>query len=130
MLALGGVDQWVNEVCNHGVRISPSTGPPATETIERGQLIIEPWFDDPMTRSERRIANDTDPVHAKRSNSAIQTSLLYCVEAIRAFLHMQRDSAVTIAAAAENLKERTIEKPRVFSAQCLPASVDLSERNG
>ena len=102
----------------------------ATETIERGQLIIEPWFDDPMTRSERRIANDTDPVHAKRSNSAIQTSLLYCVEAIRAFLHMQRDSAVTIAAAAENLKERTIEKPRVFSAQCLPASVDLRERNG
>jgi hypothetical protein len=81
-------------------------------------------------RSERRIANDTDPLHAKRSNSAIETSLLHCVEAIRALLHMQRDSAVTIAAAAEDLKERTIEKPRVFSAQCLPASVDLSERNG
>ncbi len=43
---------------------------------------------------------------------------------------MQRDSAVTIAAAAEDLKERTIEKPWVFSAQCLPASVDLSERDG
>ena len=45
---LRGVDQWVNEVCNHGVRISPSTGPPITETIERGQLVIEPWLDDPM----------------------------------------------------------------------------------
>ena len=44
----GGVDQWVDEVCNHGVRISPSTGPPATETIECGQLVIEPWLDDPM----------------------------------------------------------------------------------
>ena len=44
----GGVDQWVNEIRNHGVRISPSTGPPATETIECGQLVIEPWLDDPM----------------------------------------------------------------------------------
>ena len=50
----GGVDQWVNEVCNHGVRISPSTGPPVEESvagagiIERGQLVIEPWLDDPM----------------------------------------------------------------------------------
>ena len=26
------VGAWVNEVYNHGVRISPSTGPPATET--------------------------------------------------------------------------------------------------
>ncbi len=24
------VGMWVNEVCNHGVRIAPSTGPPAT----------------------------------------------------------------------------------------------------
>ena len=39
---------WVSEVCKHGVRIAPSTGPPATETIERGQLVIEPWLDDPM----------------------------------------------------------------------------------
>ena len=44
----GGIDRWVNEICNHGVRIAPSTGPPATETIERGQLVIEPWLDDPM----------------------------------------------------------------------------------
>jgi len=29
----GGVDQWVNEVCNHGVRISPSTGPPVEESV-------------------------------------------------------------------------------------------------
>ncbi len=43
-----GVDQWVNEVCKHGVRIAPSTGPPATETIECGQLVIEPWLNDPM----------------------------------------------------------------------------------
>ena len=42
------VSMWVNKVCNHGVRILPSTGPPATETIERGQCIIEPWLDDPM----------------------------------------------------------------------------------
>ena len=28
----GGVDQWVSEICNHGVRIAPSTSPPATET--------------------------------------------------------------------------------------------------
>ena len=42
------VGLWVDEVCNHGVRISPSTGPPATETIECGQLVIEPWLDDPM----------------------------------------------------------------------------------
>ena len=45
---------WVNEVCNHGVRISPSTGPPVEELVavagifERGQLVIEPWLDDPM----------------------------------------------------------------------------------
>jgi hypothetical protein len=42
----------VNEVCNHGVRIAPSTGPPVGESvagiIERGQLVIEPWLDDPM----------------------------------------------------------------------------------
>jgi len=42
---------WVNELCNlcnHGRRIAPSTGPPATGIIERGQLVIEPWLDDPM----------------------------------------------------------------------------------
>ena len=47
---------WVSEVCKHGVRIAPSTGPPAGESvgvamagiIERGQLVIEPWLDDPM----------------------------------------------------------------------------------
>jgi len=43
---------WVNEIRNHGVRISPSTGPPAGESVavsgifERGQLVIE--LDDPM----------------------------------------------------------------------------------
>ena len=42
------VGMWVNEIRNHGVRIAPSTGPPATETIERGQLVIEPLLDDPM----------------------------------------------------------------------------------
>jgi len=29
-------------------RIAQSTGPLATETIERGQLVIEPLLDDPM----------------------------------------------------------------------------------
>jgi hypothetical protein len=40
----------VNEVCNHGVRIAPSTGPPVAVSgiFERGQHIIEPWLDDPM----------------------------------------------------------------------------------
>ena len=44
----GGVDQWVDEVCNHGVRIAPSTGPPVEKSVavsgnfERGQLVIEP----------------------------------------------------------------------------------------
>ncbi len=48
------VGMWVSEVCKHGVRISPRTGPPAGESvaragiIERGQLVIEPWLDDPM----------------------------------------------------------------------------------
>ena len=50
------VGMWVSEVCKHGVRIAPSTGPPAGESvgvamagiIERGQLVIEPWLDDPM----------------------------------------------------------------------------------
>ena len=50
----GGVDQWVNEIRNHGVRIAPSTGPPVGESvaaariIDRGQLVIEPWLDDQM----------------------------------------------------------------------------------
>ena len=50
----GGVDQRVDEVCNHGVRIAPSTGPPVGESvaaarnIDRGHLVIEPWLDDPM----------------------------------------------------------------------------------
>jgi len=49
-----GVAQWVNEFCNHGVRISPSTGPPVEESvavagiIDRGQLVIELCLDDPM----------------------------------------------------------------------------------
>ena len=44
----GGGDQWVNEVCKHGVRISPSTGPLVEESVavagifDRGQLVIEP----------------------------------------------------------------------------------------
>ena len=37
----GGVDQWVNEIRNHGVRISPSTGPPTMG-------VIEPLLEDPM----------------------------------------------------------------------------------
>jgi len=50
----GGIDQWVNKICNHGVRIAPSTGPPVEESVavsgifDRGQLVIEPWLDDPM----------------------------------------------------------------------------------
>jgi len=44
----GDVDQWVNEIRNHGVRISPSTGPPTMGVIERGQLVIELCLDDPM----------------------------------------------------------------------------------
>ena len=41
-------------VCNHGVRIAPSTGPPVEESVavsgifDRGQLVIEPWLDDPI----------------------------------------------------------------------------------
>ena len=42
------VGLWVDEVCNHGVRISPSTGPPTMGIIERDQLVIEPWLDDPL----------------------------------------------------------------------------------
>ena len=48
------VGMWVNEIRNHGVRIAPSTGPPVGESVavagifERGQLVIEPWLDDPM----------------------------------------------------------------------------------
>ena len=48
MLAQGGLGQWVGEVCNHRVRIAPSTGPPGAESVavsgifERGQLVIEP----------------------------------------------------------------------------------------
>jgi predicted membrane GTPase involved in stress response len=41
-----------NEIRNHGVRISPSTGKPATESVagifDRGQLVIGPLLDDPM----------------------------------------------------------------------------------
>ena len=42
------VGMWVNEIRNHGVRIAPTTGQPATETIECGQLVIELCLDDPM----------------------------------------------------------------------------------
>ena len=48
------VGLWVDEACNHGVRISPSTGPPVEELLavsgifDRGQLVVEPWLDDPM----------------------------------------------------------------------------------
>ena len=51
----GGIDQWVNEICNHGVRIAPSTEPPVEKSVavsgnfERGQLVIEPWLDVPMS---------------------------------------------------------------------------------
>jgi hypothetical protein len=48
------VGMWVNDICNHCVRIAPSTGPPVEKSVavsgnfERGQLVIEPWLDDPM----------------------------------------------------------------------------------
>ncbi len=54
LVGSGGVDQWVNEVCKHGVRIAPSTGPPVGDSLaesanfDRNQLVIEPWIDDPM----------------------------------------------------------------------------------
>ncbi len=50
----GDVDQWVNAIRNHGVRISPSTGPPVEESVavsgifDRGKLVIEPMLEDPM----------------------------------------------------------------------------------
>ena len=46
--------QWERELWNNGVRIAPSTGPPVEESVavsgnfDRGQLVIEPWLDDPM----------------------------------------------------------------------------------
>jgi len=55
------VGMWVNEVCNHGFRILPSTGPPVGESvaaariIDRGQLVIEPWLDDPMPDYDRGL---------------------------------------------------------------------------
>jgi len=49
------VGAWVNEVCHHGVRISPSTGPPATQIIECSQLVIELCLDDPMPDSDRGL---------------------------------------------------------------------------
>ena len=42
------VGMWASELWINGVRMAPSTGPPVTETIERGQLVIEPWLDAPM----------------------------------------------------------------------------------
>ena len=48
------VGMWVNEICKHGVRIAPSTGPLRVASMavsgifERGQLVIESWLDDPM----------------------------------------------------------------------------------
>ena len=42
------VGMWASELWNNGVRIAPSTATPVTETIERGQLVIEPWLDNPM----------------------------------------------------------------------------------
>ena len=48
------VGLWVDVVYNHGVRIAPSTGQPEAASvegagsIEYGQLVIEPWLDDPM----------------------------------------------------------------------------------
>jgi len=53
-LILRHVGMWVSEVWNNGVRIAPSTGPPGAASVavsgifERGQLVIEPWLDDPM----------------------------------------------------------------------------------
>ncbi len=50
----GGVDLWVNEICNHGVRITPSTGPQAGDSVaasayfDRKHLVIESWIVDPM----------------------------------------------------------------------------------
>ncbi len=44
----GGLGQWASELCNHGVRIAPSKGPPLAASVavsgifDRGQLVIEP----------------------------------------------------------------------------------------
>ena len=50
------VGMRASELWNNGVRIAPSTGPLVGESMvvavsgifERGQLVIEPWLDDPM----------------------------------------------------------------------------------
>ena len=49
------VGMWVNEIRNHGVRISPSTGPPTMGVFERGQLVIELCLDDPMPDYDRGL---------------------------------------------------------------------------
>ena len=55
------IGQWVGEVCNHRVRIAPSTGLPGAASVavsgifERGQLVIEPWLDDPMPDDDSGI---------------------------------------------------------------------------
>ena len=54
-LILRHVGMWVSQVCKHGVRIAPSTGPPTMGVIERGQLVIEPWLDDPMPDYDRGL---------------------------------------------------------------------------
>ena len=48
LIILRHVGMWASELWNNGVRIAPSTGPPAGGIIECGQLVIEPWLDDPM----------------------------------------------------------------------------------
>ena len=59
----GGIDQWVSEICNHGVRIAPSTGPPVGEIIDRGQLVIEPLLDDPMPDYDSNPFSFKPPLH-------------------------------------------------------------------
>jgi hypothetical protein len=64
--SLRHVGMWVGAVCNYGVRISPSMGPPVGEIIDRAQLANDPWLDDPMPRYDcgfKCIADsDGDPL--------------------------------------------------------------------
>ena len=64
--SLRHVGMWVGAVCNYGVRISPSMGPPVGEIIDRAQLAIDRWLDDPMPRYDcgfKCIADsDGDPL--------------------------------------------------------------------
>lgn len=57
------VGLWTDEIYDHGVRIAPSTGLPVGASVasalssifERGQLVIEPWREDPLPDYDCRL---------------------------------------------------------------------------